>query len=176
MPQQIIQILDSELPNSRAELRNFIVNKFLKELPGTGRGENISKYRYEVKHFDDGKILYLERPAYLNKGIDFLIRVEGYNFRESGRGIKQNAPRQQEIISDLQLKKAHNENAYENLKREIDNIYNIRTYNFDTHEFDGVGIPTALLLEVVKWLFIEQDVTDWNFSGRAMLKDGIDEI
>jgi len=26
-------------------------------------------------------------------------------------------------------------------------------------------------LKVAKWLFIEQDITDWNTSGRAMLMD-----
>lgn len=28
-------------------------------------------------------------------------------------------------------------------------------------------------LKVAKWLFIEQDITDWNTSGRAMLMGGI---
>ncbi len=28
-------------------------------------------------------------------------------------------------------------------------------------------------LKVAKWLFIKQDITDWNTSGRAMLMDGI---
>jgi hypothetical protein len=30
-------------------------------------------------------------------------------------------------------------------------------------------------LKVAKWLFIEQDITDWNTSGRAMLMNGIEE-
>jgi hypothetical protein len=28
-------------------------------------------------------------------------------------------------------------------------------------------------LKVAKWLFIEQDITDWNTSGRGMLMGGI---
>ena len=31
------------------------------------------------------------------------------------------------------------------------------------------GIEIEGILKLVKWLFLEQDVTYWNYSGRAML-------
>ena len=32
-----------------------------------------------------------------------------------------------------------------------------------------MGIEIEGILKIVKWLFLEQDVTYWNYSGRAML-------
>lgn len=39
----------------------------------------------------------------------------------------------------------------------------------------NVGQPIETILKVVKWLFIEQDVTYWNWSGRSMLYSGLRE-
>ena len=38
------------------------------------------------------------------------------------------------------------------------------------------GYSPELILKLVKWLFIEQDIRDWNTSGRAMLMNGINDI
>jgi len=40
----------------------------------------------------------------------------------------------------------------------------------------NVGHPVDLTLKVIKWFLIEQDIRDWNYSGRQMFKDGIDGI
>jgi hypothetical protein len=37
------------------------------------------------------------------------------------------------------------------------------------------GLPIDMLLKVLKWLFIEQDVTFWNYYGRGKLRVGIKE-
>jgi len=44
--------------------------------------------------------------------------------------------------------------------------------NFIDRLSDLPGYPIDLILGVVKWLFIEQDVRYWNYSGRAMLFSG----
>ena len=64
-------------PNSgtRNEVRGRIITEFLKELPGTGNGENQSKYLYFVETLKDGNRIYLERPANLHNGFDFLIII-----------------------------------------------------------------------------------------------------
>jgi hypothetical protein len=38
------------------------------------------------------------------------------------------------------------------------------------------GLPVDALLKLLKWLFIEQDIRDWNYSGRKMLMDAIRKI
>ena len=36
------------------------------------------------------------------------------------------------------------------------------------------GLTLEMLLKILKWLFIEQDITYWNYDGRQMLKMAID--
>jgi hypothetical protein len=38
------------------------------------------------------------------------------------------------------------------------------------------GFSVELILKVLKWFFIEQDIRDWNYSGRGMFKSGLDYI
>lgn len=46
----------------------------------------------------------------------------------------------------------------------------LRTLTFQT------GYTAELLVKVIKWFFIEQDVTYWNYSGRAKLLHAIQNI
>ena len=175
MPNTTIDLTNEQFPNNRAELRKRIVELFLQENPGTGTRELMQKYRYNIKKFSLNRILYLDRPAYLNKGMDFLVRVENYNFRETGRGIK-NAPRQKELVSDLERKKAQFPVLFKALKFEIDKIFNCAPYEVPQCHNNNVGIPVDILLESIRWLFVEQDVTYWHASGRNMLMDAINCI
>lgn len=175
MPNTTIDLTNEQFPNNRAELRKRIVELFLQENPGTGTGDLMQKYRYNIRNFSLNRILYLDRPAYLNKGMDFLVRVENYNFRETGRGIK-NAPRQQEIIKDLEKKKTQSPILFNALKLEINNIFNCIPYDVPQNHNDNAGIPVDILLESIRWLFVEQDVTYWHASGRNMLMNAINSI
>ena len=40
-------------------------------------------------------------------------------------------------------------------------------------EMPGKGLNVELLVKVLKWLFIEQDIRCWNYSGREMLWAGL---
>lgn len=77
-----------------------MVNLFLEEEPGTGKGPETSKYIYYVEKLADGNRVYLNRPAYLNKGFDFIIAVENTTFSN-----RKNIPRQDDIFRDLAKKK-----------------------------------------------------------------------
>ena len=35
--------------------------------------------------------------------------------------------------------------------------------------------PVYIVLLAIKWLFIEQDITYWNWSGRNMLKESLEK-
>jgi hypothetical protein len=39
----------------------------------------------------------------------------------------------------------------------------------------SVGLPPDQLLYIIKWLFIEQDLTYWNQTGRDMLMRAIEQ-
>src|SRR3989344_5328335 len=65
--------------NSRRELRDNLINEFLKEDGGYVRGgkKYVQAYRYYVEILSNGKRVFLQRPAHLNKGMDFQVCVEG---------------------------------------------------------------------------------------------------
>lgn len=60
------------------------------------------------------------------------------------------------------------------IKPIIDMIYNCQNVNLSTTGFKFLDYttqshPIEIILLSLKWLFIEQDITYWNTSGRAML-------
>src|SRR5882724_5049860 len=159
---------------SRRQLSEWVIRKFLKEQPGTGKRELASKYIYFVETLTDGKRIYLTRPTRL-KGFDFEIRVEGVNFA-SGKKRSTNRPSHSVVYEDLAKKKAENRKAYSDLFDLIEHIYNcdldITREDYARFKFRS-GLPVDMLLKVIKWFFIEQDVTYWNYSGRAMFMSGV---
>lgn len=50
-------------------------------------------------------------------------------------------------------------------------ISNVKNINFS--DADGILRPLPILLLTLYWLFIEQDITYWNTSGRKMLMDSL---
>ena len=169
---ETIHLTNHDFPNDRALIRNEIINLFLAEKPGTGKGEFTSKYKYITKIIDD-KEVYLSRPAQFNNGFDFTLNVSNINFNPDGRATTR--PTHQNIFDDLNLKKEANPELYIELVEQIDKIYDCKKPTKLVFGF-GAGLKSEILLECIKWLFIEQDVTYWNYSGRAMFYSGIQEI
>ncbi len=159
---------------TRQEIREKVVREFLNETPGTGTGELASKYRYFVETLSDGKRVFLTRPAWLNKGFDFEIRVQDMKF-PTAKGRTTDRPNHSVILEDLKQKKAHAPKAYANLFELIERVYACQEVTRDDceHLAFGMGLPVDLILSVITWFFIEQDVTYWNYSGRAMFMSGI---
>ena len=168
----IINLTNHEFSNNRVNFRKELINLFLEETSGTGKGELTSRYKYIVKVVGKNEI-YLQRPAQFNNGFDFTLNVSGLNFNPKGRATTR--PTHDNILEDLHLKKEVNENLYNELRIQIDRIYDCQEsirLNFDF----GIGLDSEILLECIKWLFAEQDVTYWNYSGRAMLYNGILDV
>jgi hypothetical protein len=156
----------------RASIRKQVITKFLKEEPGTGKAELCSKYIYDVEVTGGGSRIFLKRPASLNKGMDFSVHYEEIRFRN--RGLV-DMPSHSNIFDDLSLKKLSNSLMYKKASNIIQRIYNcedISLGEFGNLQFE-VGYPVDGILMSIKWLFIEQDVTYWNWSGRAMLFNGL---
>ena len=160
---------------SRVELRKIVVSQFLEEEPGVGRGSNASHYRYDVETLNDGRKIYLTRPAYLKKGFDFRINVEGTIFQ-----TRREYPKHDDIFDDLRLKRQGSPAMCRRLHQAIERVFNCEDPEDILPEYSGVkfdvGHPVELVLKVIKWFLIEQDIRGWNYSGRQMFKSGVDEI
>jgi hypothetical protein len=161
-------ILPQDQNPNRQEIRKFIIDVFVNEEPGNGKRDLCSKYIYNVETVASGNDIYLKRPATLNYGMDFTVHIKNVTFRS--RGTK-NRPSHNDIINDLILKKSANEKEYAKVKNIIKKLYNCQYveeseyYNLNFHS----GVPVEAILKAIKWLFIEQDITYWNWSGRQML-------
>ncbi|SKA98309.1 hypothetical protein SAMN05443428_12820 [Caloramator quimbayensis] len=159
---------------TREEIRRQVITAFLDEHPGSGKGENCSKYIYNVETLSNGDSVFLKRPATLNKGMDFTVHVEKLKFREKGMT---DMPSHKNVIEDLIKKKDSNPIEYEKVKIMIDKLY--KCHQVDENEYTNLlfntGFPIEAILKSIKWLFIEQDVTYWNWSGRNMLYSALIE-
>ncbi len=163
---------------TREEYRKELIEEFLKEAPGTS--STVSEYFYYVDKVN-GKRIYLKRPTQLNKGVDFEVRVEGTQFRygKNENVISTgNRPSHQDIINDLTAKKTENLSEFNKLKVLLDKTYNCQAISqseYKQYNF-AAGFSVELIFKVLKWLFIEQDITYWNRSGREMLYYSVSEL
>lgn len=164
---EIQQFFSNE--GTRNEVRMRVIEAFSRELSGTGRGEDATWYTYYVETLDTGDRVYLQRPANLHNGFDFLVCVENTNYAVEGQR-RRNFPKHDDLIYDLQLKKQENPELYTRLYELIRRVYNCEDVceaeyiDISFHE----GLPVDHILKTIKWLFIEQDIRYWNYSGRNM--------
>jgi hypothetical protein len=159
---------------TRNEVRTRVINIFLDEIAGNGTGTSASKYNYNVATLINGNNVILTRPANLKNGFDFLIRISNINFNLNGRS--RDYPKHDEIINDLEIKKNNNSILYNQLRIYINDIFNcnieVENINFNSLNFN-IGYDVDMLLHIIKWFFIEQDIRYWNYSGRNMLMSSI---
>lgn len=158
--------------NSREKLRNKIVNKFLSEKGGYWKNgiKHVTRFKYFVEKLKDGRRIYLLRPTWLNKGIDFQVWIEKFN------GNSDKKPSHDDIFDDLKIKKEENPEDFPKLIKMIDLVWNCREPDEIIKNNKVVfnkGMSVEMLLKVLKWLFIEQDITYWNYDGREMLRRAI---
>ncbi len=160
---------------TRQTVRKELIDEFLTEDAGSGKGELASKYYYAVERFGEYSI-ELHRPAALNKGFDFTVHIIGMKFKKNRAYTN---PSHNDIFCALEQVKSQDSDSYEKVKIEINNIFNLCQCDFDNvngikfNDFSGIARPVEIILLAVKWLFIEQDVTYWNWSGRQMFCDGL---
>ena len=162
---------------TREGVRRELVELFLNEAPGEGKGEKSSKYKYYVEETRKGDKVYLKRPAPFNNGFDFEVHVNvkfvssGINKKGRNYSRSTSRPAHKHILEDLAAKKAENPTLFFKVAEVIEMVYkleDISSIDFDSLIFSS-GFDTELIVKALKWLFIEQDVTYWNFSGRTML-------
>ena len=154
---------------TRNEVRMRVVDRLALEEAGTGKDENASRYIYYVETLADGNRVYLQRPANLHNGFDFLVCVENINYAVAGKR-RRNYPKHQDFGEDLEAKKLKNPEMYKKLYKLLEKVYlchDITDEDIQTLHFTS-GYSPEHILKAIKWLFIEQDIRYWNYSGRSM--------
>lgn len=158
---------------NRSSQRRALAKKWLAEGP-------YAKYKYFVETCEDGKRVYLRRPTYLNKGFDFQVNVEGFGKqRRKAKGVTKEMPSHPDVFRDLRRKvKAHPKLRNE-LYRAICDVYDCTEPDeivSKRRALRGItkGLPIDKILRIIKWLFIEQDLTYWLGTGRNMLMSCIE--
>tara|TARA_R110002050_G_scaffold35773_1_gene89698 strand:- start:615 stop:1154 length:540 start_codon:yes stop_codon:yes gene_type:complete len=176
-----VDLTKQKFSNNRSDFRKEIIGVFLNENAGTGKGSDTTRYKYVVKVLQDGRKVYLSRPANFNNGFDFTLNVENTNFNLGLINIKGKAkrastrPTHENILTDLRNKKVENNALYDSLIAQVELIYKCQKPTKVNFTFK-TGHSSELILECIKWLFEEQDVTYWNYSGRSMFYNAIKEI
>lgn len=131
---------------------------------------------YVVDELSDGTPVFLIRPAWLNKGYDFKVCVEGWDDSANP------APSHEEVYSDLYWKREQDDgSSFEALCKAVLDIHEgasphavLEKYG---EEFDfTVGRTPEALLKPLPWLFIEQDIRYWNYTGRNMTIELVEEL
>lgn len=163
--------------NKRELIKKEVSSWFNEELPGSDLkkiAKESTKYYYVVESYNDYKIV-LQRPGTRKKGYDFSVAIENKNddllFKKNN---KFKTPRFEDLVTILKkCKKDISKSKYEIIKKALNNIYNCSSYKFGKKSiykyknFDGVLIPIEIILLAIKWIFIEEDLNYWNWSGRA---------
>ncbi|VVB81524.1 Uncharacterised protein [uncultured archaeon] len=158
----------------RKELRDAIVIKFLEEKGGYWKEgvKHVTRFRYYVETLADGRRVFLFRPTHLNKGIDFQVWVEKFQDDKDGR------PSHKDVFADLKGKNIEDSKKCLELAELINRVWLCEDPD-DVLKGNSLvfksGWSVEMLLKILKWLFIEQDITYWNYDGRGMLWSAIRE-
>ena len=98
-------------------------------------------------------------------------------FRSKGRKYR-DYPKHSDLLDDLNLKLRLDNNLYLILLEEINYTFNCHEINEDRIRklIFQKGYSSELVVKVLKWFFIEQDIRDWNYSGRKMLFNALPKI
>ena len=116
---------------------------------------------------------------FLNEGTRDEVRmrvVNAFAMEGSGTGMNyalpgerlRDAPKHDDIKNDLSLKRSENFQEYLKLYALAKKIYECHDVADSEMASIGLrkGLPVDHVLKVLKWLFIEQDIRYWNYSGR----------
>jgi hypothetical protein len=159
---------------SRNETRKNLVLEFLKEKAGTGTGDKATNYRYSVERLKGDRWLFITRPTW-KKGFDFQISLE--NWRQTGSSHK---VLHSDITDDLKTKKIQSPESFKLLSNAINQVYLMNdpkdVLRTSKKMHFGKGLRIDLILCVLKWFFLLEEILYWNYNGRRMLKSGLNEI
>jgi hypothetical protein len=135
---------------NKKDIRNHLLKTWSNEIEST-------HFRYFVETLSDGKQIYLERPANLNKGCDFVIKIQDFIIFKNGND---KPPKHKDLLDFIKSNKSN----FANLKKELNDVYNCKPI-----QTKYINYEHEIILKLSKWFFIEQDITYWAGTGREML-------
>lgn len=153
---------------ARHEIVQKVVNTFIGS-EWSDRGKGI-QFWYPVENLADGSQLFIIRPGGLRSKWNFDFKVNIEPEYKLGKGTHN------EVTLDFQNKKLEAPEKYPDLLRGLTEIYEcnnavdqvvqeIQSLGTSFH----TGADVKILLKVVKWMFIMEDIVYWNYQGRTML-------
>lgn len=150
---------------ARHNIVKKVVNTFIKtEYRKKGKGIT---FRYPVENLPNGH-LFIARPGH-KKNFDFKVEVPTILGLGNGGHM--------EIAMDIKEKGRENQQKFNELLDAVARIYNclendvnrILTIYPHLNESFKTGAKVEVILKVVKWLFIMEDIVYWDNEGRAFL-------
>jgi hypothetical protein len=167
---------------TRHEIVQKVVNKFI-NTEYEARGSGV-KFHYPVEKLHKNVQLSLEeqdlfiiRPAGLRKwNFDFKVNV--MSELRLGKGSHE------EIKMDLISKKQENPLKFNKLLETLTSIYECSENDVDKLLEKNPDLATSfqsgaqvdVLLKVIKWMFIMEDIVYWNYLGRTKLYNYLKEV
>jgi hypothetical protein len=156
---------------NRAQIRSKLLKVWESELPGSGQ------YRYNVEQCADDSKIYLLRPANLNKGCDFKIISENFKKWKNGND---KAPKHDDVFELIRNVLSEDLSLKDDIVSTLESIYNCKNTCDVFFEYPRLlatqECKAERALKLLKWMWIEQDITYWTGEGRQMLKRGIDDL
>ena len=153
-------------PITRHEIVKKVVTKFIKtEYSQKGKGIT---FRYPVEHLPTNKDLCIVRPGH-KKNFDFKVEITDEMILEEGK--------HHQIALDLRRKRQDNERKFGDFFLAVEKVYHCLENDVDEllakspslrKRFQS-GAEVEVLLKVLKWLFIMEDIVYWDVEGRAFL-------
>lgn len=167
---------------NRHEIVQKVINTFINtEYQERGKGV---QFRYPVEQLpDDAQLLpdstqlFIFRPGGLQKwNFDFKVNVTP----EMGVG----KGKHEDIASDIRNKKKENPQEFGKLIEALADVYGGSENDIDQilTKYPGLqasfqtGAQVDVLLKIVKWMFIMEDIVYWNYDGRAKLHNFLKEV
>jgi len=150
----------------RNEIVRKVVDTFIKtEYHEKGKGVT---FRYPVEKLPVNRRLFITRPGH-KKNVDFKGEVT------EEMGLKEG--KHEQVVLDLRMKKQRNPQEFEDFLQAIEEVYHCSENDVDRllprysnlKEASDTGAEVEVILKILKWLFIMEDIVYWDVEGRAFL-------
>jgi hypothetical protein len=146
----------------RFDIVKKVVTMFI-EFEKSHKGKGI-EFRYPVEDLSNGEKLYIYRPG-IKWNFDFKVEIPANCGLDEGR--------HDQIALILRKIKKEKKQEFNNLYKIISDLYHCSSNDVDDLlQRNPVSLkspPPDILLKVIKWLFIMEDIIYWHYEGRAFL-------
>jgi len=160
------KMIEIKGPLARHKIVKKVVNAFIAtEYRKKGKGV---VFQYPVENLAGGQLLYIIRPGH-KKNFDFKVDViTNYGLGDG---------KHEDIALNLRKNNLENPRKSKKLWEAITEIYHCKENDVDVvlKKRGGLkkpfksGAKPELLLKVIKWLFIMEDIVYWDNEGRSFL-------